>query len=90
MTDWEYFRKVIGNTMPKRIPLKSNNDISTAIETFNKCVQSAAWEATPQRTAKFTIPTYPQIAVDLIKKKGKLGRNGILLNTKITKKCLTN
>ena len=69
LTDWEYFRKVIGNTMPKRIPLKSNNDISTAIETFNKCVQSAAWEATPQRTAKFTIPTYPQIAVDLIKKK---------------------
>ncbi|VVC95797.1 unnamed protein product [Leptidea sinapis] len=52
--------------MTSQIPLKSDCDITNAVEIFNKCVQSAAWEATPTvHSDNDYIPTYPQIVVDL-------------------------
>ncbi|VVC99187.1 unnamed protein product [Leptidea sinapis] len=61
--------------MTSQIPLKSDCDITNAVEIFNKCVQSAAWEATPTvQSDNDYIPTYPQIVVDLVQKRDKLGR----------------
>lgn len=78
------------NTLDKDILLISNDDITTAIETFNNCVQSAAWSATPHHKATVIVPMYPQIATDLTQKKDKPESSGNLLDTPRTEKGLTN
>lgn len=74
-TNWTYFQELIVNTLDTQIPLKSDHDISVAVETFNKCIQSAAWEATPNLTTNddyfAIIPTYPHVVTDMIKLKRK-------------------
>lgn len=46
-TDWNQFRRLISSTLNLQIPLKSDEDISDAVEHFNSCIQSAAWQSTP-------------------------------------------
>ncbi|VVC88347.1 unnamed protein product, partial [Leptidea sinapis] len=54
------------DNMTTQIPLKSDCDITNAVEIFNKCVKTAAWEATSTvHSDNDYIPTYPQIVVDL-------------------------
>lgn len=51
-TDWEYFRLQVKETLNSTISLKTENEITEAIEHFNQCIQQAAWNATPLNSAK--------------------------------------
>lgn len=46
-TDWIMYRQYINTHVNLRAPLKNNNDIDEAVEHINKCIQDAAYEATP-------------------------------------------
>jgi len=46
-TDWSYFQELLTTFLNYSIPLKTENDIICAVESFNHEVQQAAWNATP-------------------------------------------
>jgi len=53
-TDWLYFQKLLKTTLDNSIPLKTEDDITNAIERFNQTVivisnfnQQVIWSATP-------------------------------------------
>jgi len=46
-TDWSYFQELLTTSPNKSIPLKTENDIISAVENFNHEVQQAAWNAIP-------------------------------------------
>jgi len=50
-TDWERFRSLLIETLQTGIPLKTENDVTEAIELFNNCIQQAAWNSTPTNPA---------------------------------------
>lgn len=71
-TDWIQFRKLIENTLVTQIPLKTEDDLTEAVEIFNKCVQSAAWEATPNSGTSASsdpISMYPHVISDIVQEK---------------------
>jgi len=45
-TDWSYFQELLTTSLSNAIPLKTENDIIYAVESFNHEVQ-AAWNTTP-------------------------------------------
>lgn len=46
-TNWDVYREELQYVLTTEISLKTEEDIVMAVEHFNKCVQSAAWNATP-------------------------------------------
>lgn len=46
-TNWDNFRTLLKSTLCLKIPLKTENDITEAIEHFNLCIQQATWNSTP-------------------------------------------
>ena len=46
-TNWEYYKTQVEKTLNMFLPLKTENDITEAVEHFNQCIQQAAWNATP-------------------------------------------
>lgn len=46
-TDWVCYKQQVEETLNMSLPLKTDNDITEAIEHFNQCIQQAAWNATP-------------------------------------------
>ncbi|KMQ90710.1 reverse transcriptase [Lasius niger] len=49
-TNWSIFRETVASNLNTNISLKTSLDITNAVELFNKCVQRAAWDATPVST----------------------------------------
>lgn len=47
-TNWDLFRTQITNTINCSVTIHSEADIVEAVEHFNKCIQHAAWDSTPQ------------------------------------------
>lgn len=54
-TNWHYFRYQISNTLNQKMPLKTEDDISEAVEHLVQTIQKAAWNSTPKRS--FDYPT---------------------------------
>lgn len=46
-TNWDQFKCLVSNSLDTRIPLKTEDDLTEAVEHFNRCIQSAAWSSTP-------------------------------------------
>lgn len=47
-----YFQELVATSIKVdiKLPMKSDNGITEAIEHFNNCVQQSAWHATPENT----------------------------------------
>jgi len=50
-TEWPYFQELLKTTLDNSIPLKTDDDITCAVER-NHAVQQAAWRATPTAIQK--------------------------------------
>lgn len=46
-TNWTSFREIVRTTLDLNISLKTEDNITEAVEQFNNCVQNAAWKSTP-------------------------------------------
>lgn len=46
-TNWNYFRQQVMMNLNTNIRLKTEDDVVYAVEHFNRCIQQAAWNATP-------------------------------------------
>jgi len=46
-TKWLYSQKLLKTVLDNSIPLKTDDDITGAIESFNYAIQQIAWSATP-------------------------------------------
>ena len=62
-TNWNVFKTLVTESLNVHISLKTEEEIIEAVEHFNKCVQNAAWAATPANTHKSS-HTFPQRIVD--------------------------
>lgn len=51
-TDWDYYRLQINSLLDLKISLKTESEITQAVEHFNRCVQLAGWNATPPNSNK--------------------------------------
>jgi len=56
-TEWPYFQELLKTTLDNSIPLKTDDDITCAVER-NHAVQQAAWRATPTAIQKSISNTY--------------------------------
>lgn len=69
-TNWLLFRELVTVNLNTQISLKSEADITKALEHFNQCIQYAAWDATPQnRPAEHTSTCSPIISSILAEKR---------------------
>lgn len=71
-TNWTLFRELIANSIDMKVPLKSDEDITNAVEHFDIIVQQAAWATTPPPTASNSDRTHCSLPVrELLSKKRK-------------------
>lgn len=74
-TNWDLFKEIIDNNLNTHLPLKSSNDIESAVLNFTKIVQQAAWSSTPSTKVKTThSPDLNHEIQNLIQQKRKLRR----------------
>lgn len=71
-TNWIEFRKIVVASLNNSLFLKTNEDIITAIEHFNNCIQQAAWQATPAPSSSETTITCSKNVLDMLAKKRSL------------------
>ena len=68
-TDWELFKQLIAQSLDLTLPLKTDDNITEAVEHFNYCVQQSAWAATPEvKGAKYE-PVFPPLIRELLAEK---------------------
>jgi hypothetical protein len=46
-TDWAHFRCLVSGSLNLQVPLKTEADITEAVEQLNRSIQQAAWNSTP-------------------------------------------
>ena len=71
-TNWTKFQQTIENKLNIKMPLKTKEDIETAIEHFNTTIQDAAHTSTPKTTIRENIFNYPIEITKKLKEKRKL------------------
>lgn len=49
-TNWHYFRYLVSKTLHQNLPLKSDQDISYAVDHLVQTIQSASWNSTPKKS----------------------------------------
>lgn len=67
-TNWSLFRSLVSSTLNRNLQLKTDEDIILAVEHFNNCIQTSAWEATPAQI-EFVPNSCPQTIRDKISEK---------------------
>ncbi|CAH2083987.1 unnamed protein product [Euphydryas editha] len=70
-TNWILFRYLIDEAFKVPPPLKTEDDITNAVEFFNRNVQNAAWNSTPLDKYKSDAQSVAPNILDLIKEKRK-------------------
>lgn len=73
-TDWCFFRRTLNDSLELNIPLKTKHDIEIAVEIFNRKIQNAAWQSTPQDKPKTNYLEYPDEIKDKLAEKRRLRR----------------
>lgn len=73
-TDWCYFKDLLNNTLKLNVPLKTEYDITKAVEHFNRVIQNAAWQSTPKEKQQTKQPDYPIEIRNKITEKRRLRR----------------
>lgn len=69
-TNWSLFKELVENSLDCKIPLTTDEEVTQAVETFNNCIQQAAWDATPETVDQAQdLYLYPKYILDLLKKK---------------------
>ena len=53
-TNWDIYKRLISESINPSLSLKTDEEITEAVEHFNQCVQNAAWAATPSINHKFS------------------------------------
>ncbi|KAH0945858.1 hypothetical protein HN011_009933 [Eciton burchellii] len=48
-TKWPYFQELLKTILNNSIPLKTDDDITRTVKSFNYAVQQTTWSATPIR-----------------------------------------
>lgn len=71
-TDWDHFRLILQNELKLNIPLRTEEQVDSAVNYFTTAVQSAAWRCTPQLKFKKHYQYYSQDIQELITLKRKL------------------
>lgn len=71
-TNWNLFRSLVTESINLSLPLKTESEISDAVEHFNHCVQQAAWNSTPSNSRKAKPSRCSTAALELISKKRRL------------------
>jgi len=69
-TNWSYFQELLKITiLDNSIPLKTEDDITNAVERFNQTVQQVVWSATPTSSnSEIHIEYSPAIKEKIIEK----------------------
>ncbi|CAH2100420.1 unnamed protein product [Euphydryas editha] len=70
-TNWILFRYLIDEAFKVPPPLKTEDDITNAVEFFNRNVQNAAWNSTPLDKYKSDAQSVAPNILDIIKEKRK-------------------
>lgn len=74
-TNWHMFQNLVNRNLRLKIPLKDKEDLESAVECFNSCVQSSAWKSTPVLfTKNSTHINYPTHIKQKIAEKRRLRR----------------
>lgn len=71
-TNWSNFRTRIEEILNIKISLRNEDDITTAVEHLNNCIQQAAWESTPFTGMRDPMLNYSQKIRDKVIEKRKL------------------
>lgn len=71
-TDWEVFRNELNENLQLNLSLKTPDEMDTAIEHFNRCIQQAAWAATSVTDLKTNIKRCPSHIKEMIAEKRRL------------------
>lgn len=56
-TNWQYYKELVSASLCRNVRLKTEDDISNAIEHLVLCIQQAAWNSTPEQSF-YRIPHY--------------------------------
>lgn len=73
-TDWDYFKRILGEKTNLKVPLKTTSQLEHEVDQITRDIQQAAWASTPTIKAKPISITYPQEIKELLAKKRKLRR----------------
>ena len=46
-TNWKYYKELVTESLKLKVPLKTEDDISNALEDLTSCIQQEAWNSTP-------------------------------------------
>lgn len=87
-TNWELFRTLIEDNISTKIPLKTAEEIDSAVENITRSIQQASWNSTPELESSVKQQHCSKVVKDAIAEKRKLRKRWMVTRHRHDKEVL--